>query len=638
VEVLRGPQGTFAGKAASAGAVFIKTRDPELGELNGNVMLGAGNESFYETTGVLNVPIGDTLALRFSGHVEQRDSLFDISTNPLPGGVGLAAGPYYGSDDRDLKSLRVGVLWEPIDQFSLTFKIDDDDLYFGNHATTGLDPLTGKELEIRDIIANGEHEYRDEGQRASLKLVWEFDNGTRIESLTGYSTVQTRANRDVNADDPAPFGFRAGGNFENRSQEIDILSPEDQRLRWVVGAFWQEYTNRIPSYLHAGIGFDIDNGDRLDYTTPWHKDETSYAAFGQVAFDLTDQLELQVGTRWNHYEFDQLTHFEIDLISLITWSDPTGTGIGVETDLLDFEPGGIKQDFDEDSVDWKVNLNWTIDDNNFLYALISRGHSPGSINLFAPATFGVDHTEYDEMSVVNYEAGWKATFLDGQVRTQFDVYYQVFDDYQAQFGLAPGPNVPAELTFAEFKNAQTDSIVYGAELGVQAYIGNLEFDAGLAYFQSELGSFGLITDEFALMYGGPGTVDLDGAETPFAPEWTGNVGVGYRFEFGNAFFGAPLEVTPRVDVAYRDDAYGDLFQNRATLLEGYTLVNGQVNFHSGNWTMVLWGTNLTDKDYVAAKQNVGTAGPSATRPFDHFTGLVYAGLPRLYGLRLTFDF
>ena len=45
VEVLRGPQGTFAGKAASAGAVFIRTRDPELGGLGGTIMLGGGNRA-----------------------------------------------------------------------------------------------------------------------------------------------------------------------------------------------------------------------------------------------------------------------------------------------------------------------------------------------------------------------------------------------------------------------------------------------------------------------------------------------------------------------------------------------------------------------------------------------------------------
>jgi iron complex outermembrane receptor protein len=634
VEVLRGPQGTFAGKAAAAGAMFVRTRDPELERFGGSIMAGAGNEGFFETTGVLNVPVGDTLAVRVSGHYERRDSLFDsIRTNPLPGGTGIAAGPYYGSDDRDLKSMRIGVHWEPTDQFYATFKLDHDDLYFGNHGTTGLDPLTGREKDIRDLIANGQHKYRDEGERASLKLAYELENGIRIESLTGYSTVDTRANRDVNAHDPQPFGFRAGGTFENLSQEIDILSAADQRVRWVVGAFWQDYTNDIPSYRENGIGFDIDLGTRLDYTTPWKKDETSYAFFGQLEFDITDTIELQVGARWNRYEYDQFTNFEIDLFNLLEWSDPTGDGIGTEGALLPFENGGAgtKVSDDEDSVDWKINVNWMMNENNFLYALVSRGHTPGSANLF-----DLNHNTYDEMSVINYETGWKATFLDQQVRTQFNVYYQVFDDYQANFQLVGVGGIP--ITVGQFQNAETDSIVYGAEFGMQAYIDNFEIDAGVAYFKSELGSFGIVTDPFALMTGGPGTVNLDGSETPFAPEVTGNIGVGYRFVLAESFFGDSLEMTPRVDVAYRRDAYAGLFQNRATLLEGYTLLNAQVQFRSGNWSAVLWGTNLTDEEYVGAKQNVGAADASATVPFNHFEGLVYGGLRRLFGLRVTFEF
>src|SRR5258706_7410609 len=45
VEVLRGPQGTFVGKNASAGAVFIRTRDPELGDFAGEVMASAGHRT-----------------------------------------------------------------------------------------------------------------------------------------------------------------------------------------------------------------------------------------------------------------------------------------------------------------------------------------------------------------------------------------------------------------------------------------------------------------------------------------------------------------------------------------------------------------------------------------------------------------
>ncbi|MEJ2088260.1 MAG: TonB-dependent receptor [Gammaproteobacteria bacterium] len=535
--------------------------------------------------------------------------------------------------------MRVGLRGEPTDQFTAIFKLDHDNLYFGSHATTGIDPLTAETEDIRHVIANGEHKYRDKGERASLNLTYDFPNGASLTSLTGYSTVDTVANRDVNASDPAPFGFRAHGTFRNWSQEIDLLSPEDQRFRWVVGAFWQDYLNDIPDYTENGIGFDLDNGTRLDYTTPWRKDEEAYAFFGQIEFDLTDELELQVGARWNHYEFDQYTSWALDFTSFFTWLDPAGTGIGTEGDLFFLEGGGDgwTDSFKENSTDWKINLNWQANENNFFYALISRGHTPGSINLFDADASTPEHSAYDEMSVINYETGWKATSFDSQLHTQLNVYYQVFKDYQANFALR-GVDIPITDQLFQFQNAQTDSNVYGVEFGAQAVFDDLEFDMGVAYFKSELGSFGLVNNEFQLMYGGPDTVDLDGSETPFAPKWTGNVGVGYTFH-AQGFGGHSLEIVPRVDVAFRSDSYARLFQNPATKLEGYALLNAQLHFNNGPWSLVLWGTNLTDKKYVGAKQNIeGNTGPTATIPFDHFTGIVYGGLRRLYGLRLSVAF
>ncbi len=641
IEVLRGPQGTFAGKAAAAGAVFIRTHDPELGEFNGSVMVGAGNRSFYEGTVVLNMPVSDTFAIRLSGHYEERDSLFDhIYTNPLPGGVGIAAGPFYGSDDRELKSVRLGMLWKPNDQFSAMFKIDHDNLYFGGHITTGLDPVTGAVLDIRNPIVNGEHKYRDKGERASLKLSYEFRNGISLDSLTGYSVAHTRANRDVNGPDPAPFGFRAGGTFTNWSQEFDLLSSEDQQFRWVLGAFWQYYDNDIPDYTKNGIGFDLDNGDRFDYTTPWRKKEHSLAFFGQVEYDLTSQLTLQAGVRWNNYRMSQFTNWAIDFVSFLTAVDPNGTGIGTETELtfLQYGGAGVLQYLNEKSTDWKVNLNYAANDDHFLYALISRGHTPGSINLISPDFFATPELPpYKEMSVINYEAGWKGSFNNDQLRTQWDVYYQTFKNYQADFALT-GPDVLPASTLFQNRNALTKSEIYGTEFSAQAQFGDFELDLGIAYSDSKLGSFGVVLDPFAPIYGGPTEVNLDGAHTPFAPKWTGNGGMAYTFHAANGIGGQSLTVTPRIDVAYRNDSYARLFENAATKLEGFTLLNANISVESGPWSLVFWCTNLTDKKYVAAKQNTDVSGPSATIPYTHFSGIVYGGPRRLFGMRLTREF
>jgi iron complex outermembrane recepter protein len=64
IEILRGPQGTFAGKSAAGGAILIRTASPELDEVSGNVEAEIGNYDYWGATGVINVPLGDTFAVR----------------------------------------------------------------------------------------------------------------------------------------------------------------------------------------------------------------------------------------------------------------------------------------------------------------------------------------------------------------------------------------------------------------------------------------------------------------------------------------------------------------------------------------------------------------------------------------------
>jgi iron complex outermembrane receptor protein len=637
VEVLRGPQGTFAGKAAAAGAVFMRTASPTLDSFNGNLMVGAGNRGFFETTGVANLPVGDTFALRLASHYETRDSLFDsITSNPLPGGAG-SGGAFKGSDHRDLRSVRLGTLWQPTENFTATFKIDYDNLHFGSHATTGFNPLTGLPEDIRNPIVNGVHGYVDKGTRASLNLDYNTGLGVSIKSLTGFSTVDTTADWDINGSDPAPFGFFSHGIFTNWSQEIDILSDTDQPFRWVVGGFWQSYLNTIPDATpgvstfngQKGFGFDYGipagNIPGMDYYTPWRKKELSLSWFGQAEYDITDALTAQAGIRFNHYSFNQFTHFVFP--------------------PFDLEPGGHTDHYQENQTDWKLNLNYKLDDVNFLYALVSRGHSPGSRNLACIDAvcnaFGVTvpdpHAAYKPMGVINYEAGWKSTIFDGHMNIQLDGYYQVFKNYQADFGLAPGPGVPASLSLSQFQNAKTDSTIWGIEFGGQAQFGDLAIDMGAAYSRSKLGDFGTVINPFDPIYGGGATIDMDGASTPFAPKFTGNIGAAYTFHLGNGFGEEDLTMTPRLDLAYRGMSYARLFKNPSTELPSVTLLNGNIMFTNGPWGLEFWGTNLLDEKYIAAKQNVdvgtytGVVGPV-------ITGIVYGGQRRLVGVRLSRSF
>jgi len=102
--------------------------------------------------------------------------------------------------------------------------------------------------------------------------------------------------------------------------------------------------------------------------------------------------------------------------------------------------------------------------------------------------------------------------------------------------------------------------------------------------------------------------------------------------------GAELTATPRLDVAYKSHSFAQLFQNPSTRLPSVTLVNASVRFENGPWWASVWVTNLADKRYPGAKQNVAVGGPDGFFPAPHIVGIVYMAPPRLWGVRLGRSF
>jgi hypothetical protein len=133
-------------------------------------------------------------------------------------------------------------------------------------------------------------------------------------------------------------------------------------------------------------------------------------------------------------------------------------------------------------------------------------------------------------------------------------------------------------------------------------------------------------------YGTGPTVLMDGARTPFAPEFTANAGVAYKVHVSDGPNG--LSITPRIDVAWKTHSYAQLFANPSTRLPGVTLLNASVRFEFGPWWASIWGTNLTDERFPGAKQNVGVDPANAFFPGPHIVGIVYRAPPRLFGVRL----
>src|SRR5580658_6511273 len=68
VEVLRGPQGTLYGANSNAGAINVVTNKPDLTTDSASGSISFGNYNAISTTAALNMPLSDTLGIRFAAN------------------------------------------------------------------------------------------------------------------------------------------------------------------------------------------------------------------------------------------------------------------------------------------------------------------------------------------------------------------------------------------------------------------------------------------------------------------------------------------------------------------------------------------------------------------------------------------
>ena len=114
----------------------------------------------------------------------------------------------------------------------------------------------------------------------------------------------------------------------------------------------------------------------------------------------------------------------------------------------------------------------------------------------------------------------------------------------------------------------------------------------------------------------PYCVNVKGNPITYAPSFTYNLGAQYAFHLGNGD-----TLTPRVSFAHVSAQWASIFDNKAVgdRLGARNLLGGQLEWNRDTWLVTLYGTNLTDEQYVASNNSGG----------------LYAGPPRQFGIRLT---
>lgn len=574
VEILRGPQGTFVGQNATGGAVFVTSNSPEInGGYHGYIMGQAGNYNYLGLQGAVNLPISDTLAARVAFNTDHRDSFYDIT------------GPYTGDDGVRTFSGRLGVLWEPSSNLSVLWKTDVNYLDLSGYPS---DPVLATNDEF-EITANADIAALDRFARTVLEVNYEFEGGTTLRSVTGYQAGSTIYRADLDGTSVGNSTFRDYVEEDIFSQEFNLISPDTGRLSWILGLYYQHDEYDFPP---GEFVIGVPPGSVFsEYTLYGTNPKNTSAIFGQVTYDLTDRLELEVGARYAHSTTENnivVSQYGTPIVQHQNeaWSNLSG----------------------------KVSLNWTVDDHNFVYGFVATGFRPGGLNV--PVGLGPP-APFDEELVTSYELGWKSGWFDGQLRTQLSAYYNEYDNFQVIIGYPSFPTFGFEL------NTPETSVIYGFEAQAEAVFGDFSLDAGLGIMESEIGKF-FATDPRAISFTpcnpetGPASVsciNLEGHEQTYAPELTFNLGMQYVFNLPGGD-----TLTPRLNYGHVSQQWATLFQNpaRGDRVEERNIVNAQLAWTHGDFVTTLWATNLTDQHYMAALNS----------------GMRFAGPPRQFGVRV----
>jgi iron complex outermembrane receptor protein len=577
VEVLRGPQGTFAGGNATGGAVFITEKNPDLNSINGYVLGQYGNYNDVKLQGAINLPISDTLALRVATNDEWRDSFFKVS------------GPYSGNPG-DLRSYsgRASLLWQPDSHLKVLIKGDYSNIETGGYPGSPASVVIGGVTQPNpsdpfSIKANSYLNGRDEFGRVVANISYTTEGGLVLRSITGFQkgTVQENVDYDGTYDPTNPLTLAATSQtFFDKitetiwSQELNIVSPDTGPLTWVLGGYYQHDLVDIPK----GTGYDAFNGvyDTVIYGT---NPKTALAAFGQVGYKLTDALQITLGARWSRTTSRNDAIAGIPLINLFL----------------------AQHDFTANKkLTGKVAINWTVDSNNFLYAFVATGSKAGGLN--GVNTSGIPPKPFAPENVTDYELGWKGTWLNGHLRTQLGGYYNHYTGFQLTI---VDPTTPL---FSSIVNVKDPTEMYGAEFSAQGSFGGFGFDFSASLSHSEIGTFFAYDPRLphaatpCNIATGPastatGCQDLTGRPAVYAPQFTLSAGAQYAIQLGG-----DVALTPRVDYAHTAPVWATLFHNVAAgdSLKERNIVNAQLTLTKGPWSIAAYSTNLTDQHDIVA--------------------------------------
>ena len=624
VEVLRGPQGTTYGRNSTAGTVnFISNRPTE--EFSANITVDVGNYGYRTFEGYVSGSLSDNVRARLSGYYSERDGYVEhtLTGEPL--------------DNTDYTGIRAQLEWDASENTSVRLTVNYTDSHADHFAIRkpdtsdpwgysdfwGWDFLRFQDNDDPWNAAPSSHtidgtpmgyDLETWGVSAEIEHSWDIVN---FYSLTAYSHGEDQSVIDLMT---APFDFANENNRNDAdtfSQEIRLDNAGNgSALEWLVGAYYATEDHDRDAFTEAFYGHCEDVPDRCISPPPifggaiplptldasgttdivlQRNDTTSYAVFGELSYDLSEQTNVIAGLRYSHddRDYDGLHRAEgglffifagapVDLKNSDTWSDVSG----------------------------RVAITHRFSDQLMVYGSYSTAFKGGGFN---PEPASADEvTAYDEENVATIEIGAKMDLLDNRLRLNVTLFDTQYEDIQSQF-------LDERLGASTIGNIG-EAYIRGVEVEMIGQIGeNFRLHGNYTYYDSEYEAWNpssSISD--------PGNIVGESLRGSYRNSfhlsgiYTVNLAQGATLHFRSDY-----RHRSRANAVWVDDLVG-------SSTPGVDFVNASVQYTSSDekWNATLWGRNLSEEAEIKYKLFIAGVFTNRLRSY---------GAPRTSGLTLRYN-
>jgi len=424
-----------------------------------------------------------------------------------------------------------------------------------------------------------------------------------------------------------------------QTHEFRITTPQENRLRATVGVFYSDLELReVNDFTYLGsqfvqgpgpfitpgteadppVGFGPNfsaEGASVKFPGAWPagaifrndvlRTDEQTAIFGELSFDIVDDLELTLGAR--RYDV------EVNLVGSAAGSfgnlgAAVDNNAGNNLDELFSDPNPSVAA--TDGVIGKVSLSWTPSDDQLWFVTVSEGFRPGLLNRPGGASspdgsFTVPFA-LDTDDVVNYELGWKLDLLNQSLRVNGSLFRVEVSNLQTTI-------FDPSITNLFFSDNAADAEVTGLE-------GTVDWAPASVPGLTVTGSFSFLDTEITEVITPTNDV-IVGDSLAFAPEFQATLRARYTWDLANGMRGHFMP-----HFTYSDESFSDIITINRQVIDSWAMLGFTAGLSNNQWTAELFVDNLTDE---AAELSMN---------FVNDRNRVTLARPLTGGLRFTYNF